>query len=67
MLCYVGVESRVMGWGGGGHIVSVECCGKDVRVDDECSASSNRRAQVTREMKRNVSVGSQKGKEEQRN
>lgn len=44
------------------HLVIAECCGTYVRVDVECSASSNRRAQVTKEMKPNVSVGSQKGK-----
>jgi len=42
------------------NLVSSECCGTYVRVDVECSASSNRRAQVTREMKTKVSVGSQK-------
>jgi len=42
------------------HPVSAERHGTYVRVDVECSASSNRRAQVKREMKPNVSVGSQK-------
>jgi hypothetical protein len=51
------------------HLVSAEICGTYVRVVVECSARSNRRAQVTREIKPTVSVGSQneKKREEIRN